>query len=59
LPTKGNSSKKVKKKEHNVNKRELLQAHAIQVQTLQNELKSLRAQLVNLKGKSFQPTSHA
>jgi hypothetical protein len=37
----------------------VFQAHAIQVQTLQNELESLRAQLVNLKGKSFQLTSHA
>jgi hypothetical protein len=37
----------------------MFQAHAIQVQTLQNELKSLRAQLANLKGKSSQPTSHA
>jgi hypothetical protein len=37
----------------------VLQAHAIQVQTLQNELKSLRAQLTNLKGKSSQPASHA
>jgi len=43
LPTKGNSNKNVKKKEHNADKREVLQAHAIQVQTLQNELKSLRA----------------
>jgi len=59
LPTKGNSNKNVKKKEHNADKREVLQAHAIQVQTLQNELKSLRAQLANLKGKSFQPVSHA
>ncbi len=59
LPTKGNSNKNVKKKEHNVDKREVLQAHAIQVQTLQNELESLRAQLANLKGKSSQPTSHA
>ncbi len=50
--TKGNSNKNSKKKEHNVNKREVLQAHAIQVQTLQNELESLRAQLANLKGKS-------
>jgi hypothetical protein len=40
-------------------KREVLQAHAIQVQTLQNELKSLRAQLANLKGKSSQLVSHA
>ncbi len=31
------------------------QAHATQVQTLQNERESLRAQLVNLKGKSSQP----
>jgi len=42
-PTKGNSNKNAKKKEHNVDKREVLQAHAIQVQTLQNELESLRA----------------
>jgi len=31
LPTKGNYNKNVKKKEHNANKREVLQAHAIQV----------------------------
>ncbi len=37
----------------------MFQAHAIQVQTLQNELESLRAQLTNLKSKSSQPTSHA
>jgi hypothetical protein len=37
----------------------VLQAYAIQVQTLQNELKSLKAQLANIKGKSSQPTSHA
>jgi len=37
----------------------VLQAHAIQVQTLQNELESLRAQLANLKGKSSQPAGHA
>jgi hypothetical protein len=37
----------------------MFQAHVIQVQTLQNELESLRAQLANLKGKSSQPTSHA
>jgi len=37
----------------------VLQAHAIQVQTLQNELESIRAQLTNLKSKSSQPTSHA
>jgi hypothetical protein len=36
FPTKGNSSKNAKKKEHNVDKREVLQAHATQVQTLQN-----------------------
>ncbi len=46
LPTNGNSSKNVKKKEHNANKREVLQAHAIQVQTLQNELESLRPNLL-------------
>jgi hypothetical protein len=43
FPTKGNSNKNDKKKEHNVDKREVLQAHAAQVQTLQNELESLRA----------------
>jgi hypothetical protein len=59
LPTKGNSNKNAKKKEQNANKREVLQAHAIQVQTLQNELDSLRAQLANLKSKSSQPASHA
>jgi len=37
----------------------VLQAHAIQVQTLQNELEALRAQLTNLKSKSSQPTTHA
>ncbi len=37
----------------------MLEAHAIQVQTLQNELESLKAQLINLKGKSSQPTNHA
>ncbi len=59
FPTKGNSSKKAKKKEHNADKREVFQANAIQVQTLQNELESLKAQLVNLKVKSSQPTIHA
>jgi hypothetical protein len=37
----------------------VLQAHVAQVQTLQNELESMKAQLANLKGKSSQPTSHA
>jgi hypothetical protein len=37
----------------------VLQAHAIQVQTLENECESLKAQLANLKSKSSQPTSHA
>jgi hypothetical protein len=32
FPTKGISSKNAKKKEHNVDKKEVLQAHAIQVQ---------------------------
>jgi len=59
LPTKGNCNKNAKKKEENADKREVLQAHAIQIQTLQNELESLRAQLANLKGKSSQPASHA
>jgi ribosomal protein L29 len=36
----------------------VLQAHVAQVQTLQNELESLKAQLVNLKSKSSQPASH-
>ncbi len=34
FPTKCNSNKNVKKKEHNVDKREVLQAHAAKVQTL-------------------------
>jgi prefoldin subunit 5 len=38
---------------------EVLQAHVAQVQILQNELESLRAQLANLKGKSSQLVSHA
>jgi hypothetical protein len=59
FPTKGNSNKNVKKKEHNVDKKEVLLAHVVQVQTLQNELESLRAQLANLKSKSSKPTSHA
>jgi hypothetical protein len=59
FPTRGNSSKNVKKKEHNANKREVFQAHVAQVQTLQNEPKSLKAQLTNLKSKSSQPISHA
>ncbi len=59
FPTKSNFSKNGKKKEHNADKKKVLQAHATQVQTLQNELESLRAQFVNLKGKSSQPTSHA
>ncbi len=37
----------------------MLQAHAIQVQSLQNELESLRAQLANLKGKFSKPASDA
>jgi len=59
FPTKGNSSMNAKKKEHNANKREVLQAHAAQLQTLQNEFESLRAQLANLKSKFSQPISHA
>ncbi len=58
FPTKGNSSKNAKK-EHNVDKREVLQAHAAQIPTLKKELESLKAQLVNLKGKSSQLTNHA
>jgi len=37
----------------------VLQAHVAQVQTLQNELESFKAQLDNFKGKSFQLVSHA
>jgi len=59
FPTKGNSSKNAKKKEHNVDKKEVLQAHVIQIQILQNEFESLRAQLANLKSKSSWPASHA
>jgi hypothetical protein len=55
----GNSNKNVKKNEHNVDKREVLQTHPIQVQTLQNELKSLRAQLAHLKNKFSQLANHA
>jgi len=58
FPTKGNSSKNVKK-EHNVDKKEMFQAHVAQVQTFQNEFESLRAQFANLKSKSSQPVSHA
>jgi hypothetical protein len=59
FPNKGNFSKNVKKKEHNADKRAMFQAHAAQVQTLQNELELLRAQLANLKGKFSQLVSHA
>ncbi len=45
FPTKGNSNKHSKKKEHIADKREVLQAHAIQVQILQNEFESLKTQL--------------
>jgi hypothetical protein len=55
LPTKCNSSKNAKKKEHNADKKEMLQAYAIQVQILQNELESLRTQIANLKSKFSQP----
>jgi len=55
FPIKGNSNKNVKKKEHNVDK-DVLQTHVAQVQTLQNELESLKAQLANLKRQVF-PTS--
>ncbi len=34
FPTKGNFSENVKKEDHNVDKREVLQAHVAQVQTL-------------------------
>jgi len=37
----------------------VLQVHVAQVQILQNEFKSLKAQLANLKGKSSQLASHA
>ncbi len=37
----------------------MFQAHVAQVEILQNELKSLKAQLAILKGKSSQPASHA
>ncbi len=52
FPTKGNSNKNVKKSEQNVDKREVLEAHVVQVQSMQNELESLRAQFANLKNKS-------
>jgi hypothetical protein len=44
---------------HNADKRKVFQAHVVQIQTLQNELKSLKAQLANLKGKSSQLANHA
>ncbi len=59
FPTKGNPRKNAKKKEHYVDKREVFQTHATQIQILQNELKSFRAQLVDLQGKSSQPANHA
>jgi hypothetical protein len=59
FPSKGNSSKNVKKKERNFDKKEVFQTHVAQVQTLQNEFKSLRAKLVNLKNKSSQLANHA
>jgi len=59
FPTKSNPNKNAKKKEHIVDKREVLQAHAIQIQTLQNELETLKAQFVNKKSKFSQPASHA
>jgi hypothetical protein len=34
FPTKGNSNKNAKKKEHNVDKKEVLEAHVAQIQTL-------------------------
>jgi hypothetical protein len=40
FPTKGTSSRNVKK-EHNVDKTEVFQAHAIQIQILQNEVISI------------------
>jgi len=49
----------LRKRSTNADKKEVLQAHVVQVQTLQNKLKSLRAQLANLKGKCSQLASHA
>jgi len=37
----------------------VLQAHVAQVQTLQNEFESLKAQLANFKSKSSQLANHA
>jgi hypothetical protein len=37
----------------------VLQAHVVQIQALQNELESLKAQLANLKRKSSLLVSHA
>ncbi len=59
FPHQDNFSKTIKKKAQNVDKKEVLQAHVVQVEILQNELESLRAQLVNLKGKSSQLVNHA
>ncbi len=59
FPTKGNSNKNAKKKEHNASKREVFQAHVVQVQSLQNEFELFRAQFTNLKNKSSQLANHA
>jgi hypothetical protein len=37
----------------------VFQTHVTQIQTLQNELESLKAQPTNVKGKFSQPTTHA
>jgi hypothetical protein len=42
FPTKGNSNMNAKKKKHNADKREVLQAHVVQILILQNEFKSLK-----------------
>jgi hypothetical protein len=44
--TKGNSNKNAKKKQHNVDKREVLQAHATQVQIYKMNLNHWRPNLL-------------
>jgi hypothetical protein len=55
---KGNSSKPGKRKEKQSTKKEAFQAQTVQVQTLQNELETLHAQLASLKGKNAQSVQH-
>ena len=59
FPSKSGFSKGSKKKEYQAAKKEVLQAQATKVNSLQSEVEELRAQLATLKGKSSQPAAHA